>query len=75
MKFKAVPEVLEIIMLDNPVASPSKVRFVKVPHPTGIISPITENPITAPTPADTVKPAASASPPNGDEGIAPTTEN
>ena len=60
-------------MPDKPVASPLKVRVVRVPQPAGIVEPVNENPNTVEPAAETVKPAAAASPPAAPDAVAPST--
>ena len=57
------------------VASPVRSKFVRLPQPAAIVAPENENPRTIVPPADTVKPAVAASPPEALLIVAPSTLN
>ena len=59
----------------RPVASPSNVNCVKVPHPAGTELPVKEKPSTVEPAACTTNPAACASPPDAPVAVAPSTLN
>ena len=57
------------------MATPSRVKDVKVPHPAGITAPVNEKPNIVEPPADTVNPASAAEPPAALEAVVPSTLN
>ena len=65
----------EITILLKPVAAPSSVKLVSVPHPAGIVEPVNEKPSTTLPPVETVKPASAASPPDAPLAVVPSTLN
>ena len=57
------------------MATPSRVKEVRVPHPAGITAPVNEKPNIVEPPADTVNPASAAEPPAAPEAVVPSTLN
>ena len=62
-------------MPDNPVAPSAPAKLVKVPQLADIEAPVNEKPRTVEPPAETVNPAAAASPPLAPVTDAPSTVN
>ena len=61
-------------IVERPVAGPDNSKFVMVPH-VPKVAPVNEKPNIVVAPVDTMKPAASASPPEALIIVAPSTLN
>ena len=75
LKSRPTPTASEIIIVERPVASPSKLRLTNVPQPAGTVAPVNEKARTVEPPVDIVKPADPASPPLPAEAVVPSTAN
>ena len=74
-KYNALPTASDIIIPDRPVVSPVISSSTSVPHPAGIVAPVSEKARTKSPDACIKNPAAPASPPEALVGVAPSTLN
>ena len=75
MKSNRPPIESEKIKFDRPVGLPLIAKSTRVPQPGPNVLPVNENPIIVLPPADIIKPAAPASPPETPLAVAPSILN